>query len=277
MNRDHFNGFLRNPETMDQKTVNEFKELALRYPYCSTIQILYAIGLFNENDLDFNLQLKRTAACVVSRKNLKVLFSEPENFQKTIETSPPEPVIQIEIPDQIIEEPPVPEPLQSIEEILQVDQDGKRSKRELLEIVHSRLAEIRGSNVESDRSDSDIIPEERTVVFEEPESADQTENHDEELSYPGMEKQQLTKEEILARFIRDEPRISSPKSTFFRPSEIAAKSNIDEEDIVSETLAQLFYEQGNLAKAVKIYEKLSLLFPEKSRYFADQILKINTK
>ncbi|MDP4189165.1 MAG: tetratricopeptide repeat protein, partial [Bacteroidota bacterium] len=83
-----------------------------------------------------------------------------------------------------------------------------------------------------------------------------------------------SKEEIIARFIREEPRISSPKSEFFRPSESALKSNVDSEEIISETLALLYVKQGNIPKAIHIYEKLILLFPEKRVYFAAQIEKL---
>ncbi len=86
----------------------------------------------------------------------------------------------------------------------------------------------------------------------------------------------LSKEELVEKFIYDNPRLSPPKATFFSPSEKAVKSNLDDEEIVTETLACLFYKQGNIAKAIKIYDKLILLFPEKRSYFAAQIEKMTS-
>lgn len=44
-----------------------------------------------------------------------------------------------------------------------------------------------------------------------------------------------------------------------------------EENYFTETLAQIYIRQGRYAKAIEIIKKLSLKYPKKNRYFADQI------
>lgn len=55
-----------------------------------------------------------------------------------------------------------------------------------------------------------------------------------------------------------------------------AKESIEpNEEIISESLAALLAEQGHHKKATKMYKKLSLIFPQKSDYFAAQIEALN--
>ena len=57
--------------------------------------------------------------------------------------------------------------------------------------------------------------------------------------------------------------------------EITTEANFDDEDdIVSEELAEIYALQGLKKQAIEIYRKLSLLNPKKSAYFADQIEKL---
>lgn len=55
---------------------------------------------------------------------------------------------------------------------------------------------------------------------------------------------------------------------------LAEKSVAENKDVISETLAKLFVKQGYRDKAVAMYERLILAFPEKSAYFAAEIDKL---
>lgn len=50
-----------------------------------------------------------------------------------------------------------------------------------------------------------------------------------------------------------------------------AEHSVEEKEVVTEAMAEVWAKQGNAKKAIRIYEKLSLLNPGKSTYFATRI------
>jgi hypothetical protein len=61
-----------------------------------------------------------------------------------------------------------------------------------------------------------------------------------------------------------------------RVEQMAEKSNLTEE-VLTESMAEVYLSQGKTQKAIETYQKLSLQNPSKSAYFADLIQKIKAK
>jgi hypothetical protein len=55
-----------------------------------------------------------------------------------------------------------------------------------------------------------------------------------------------------------------------------AQDSIKEKEVVTETMAEVWLKQGNKAKAIEVYHKLSLHDPSKSAYFAAKIEQIKS-
>lgn len=82
---------------------------------------------------------------------------------------------------------------------------------------------------------------------------------------------------IIEKFIKEEPQIRPPSINKLDNENKAKKSSEDKNELVSETLAQIYSDQMLYHKAITTYKKLMLKFPEKSRYFAHQIEQLEKK
>ncbi len=293
MNRQQFSEFIENPASTNAGTMKMLEDIVKRYPYCQTGQILYTYNLFKEEQLQYHAQLKKAAAYAGDRRKLKELLDSVKaiavppaadsNASGNME-SPAEPVHVVTTPDQAIlqavpddsgavtaeelDSLPVLGPGISlpgheitIKSAARLNEPGVPSERlsreDLLAVVRKRLAEINAEKAAATLPVTLMVdgitvsPQQQPAIL-----------------------QPLSKEAIIEKFILEEPKITRTKSSFFSPADTSMRSNLDEEEIVSETLALLYAKQGNVQKAIHIYEKLSLLNQEKSRYFAAQIQQL---
>ena len=95
----------------------------------------------------------------------------------------------------------------------------------------------------------------------------------EETEIPVSEQEPTHQQQLIDRFIANNPTISRPKKEFFTPETAAKKSEHLPEQLATETLATVYLNQGNTEGAIRIYERLILKFPEKSSYFVSLIEK----
>jgi hypothetical protein len=142
--------------------------------------------------------------------------------------------------------------------------------------------------------ESEIDEPERSVLIINDETADTEENifymdpgfsvpeRDEEIEtgipvdkQPARNLDKQAQADLIDKFISSSPRIEPRKEKTELPAEDLSQKFIEEKGgLVTETLARIYVNQGYYSKAIDIYEKLCLKFPEKSGYFATQIEKI---
>ena len=83
--------------------------------------------------------------------------------------------------------------------------------------------------------------------------------------------------EVIERFIREEPQIQPPPPENLNVENKARKSSEEQFNFVTETLANIYADQAMYVKAIEVYKKLILRFPEKKSYFASRIKELEEK
>ncbi|MFZ4521703.1 MAG: hypothetical protein ACOYNC_08360 [Bacteroidales bacterium] len=250
---------LNEPGSVDDRSLLLVEDLTERYPYCQSGQLLLAGSYYLLDNRNYPDQLKKAAACAGDRRVLRALIGQVRTAE-IVQSAEIVHSAEVLLPEPVPFVQPEPQDFRIFEN--EVFTHERLTPEELLSIVKRRLAEIE-SEKKLDLSTAGVPPESAKENL-----APGTGNA--EMAA------QMSKESLIDKFILEEPRISKPKAAFFNPSDSSFRSNFDEEEIVSETLAQLYAQQGNIQKAIHIYDKLSLINQEKSRYFAAQIEKLSS-
>jgi len=82
--------------------------------------------------------------------------------------------------------------------------------------------------------------------------------------------------DLINQFIDKNTTITKPKKeAFFKAIDVAKESLVENNELVTPTLAKVYLEQGHYEKAISAYKKLCLQYPEKNSFFANQIKLIN--
>ena len=247
MNKDEFTSYLQDPGILNSESVNHLNTLISEFPYCQSARILLTLNLFKEQNIKYDAELKTTAVYVSNRRLLKKHIDKLNTKNANV--------------------------------ILPDEEIGEKQEPTTTEMVETEVVK----KVVAEHQDSDTISDDEAVNILE--VRDIVERHIQELESENelRRKNEVTpvkkpvpvkaKSDLIDEFIENQPSISRPKTQFYDPVDKAKESIVDNENIVSETLAKIFYDQGHLVKAIKIYQKLSLKFPEKSSYFAALIKK----
>jgi hypothetical protein len=278
--------------------IGEVTELINIFPYFQSAYMLLLKGLQNTADVKFENQLRVSAMRIADRE---VLYYFLKKETKTEEK--PEVVSQVTVPaenDSTESHQTVIESAKNSEDLInEIEKSTDEGYAEDNDRDHSVMISADEGFDESDAAVL-IIDEETGAVEEKiiymdpgfavPEKTDLLELESDESKVkesPGEklsgDEQVLTatpsakelQSELIEKFIIANPRIEPAREKSDKPVVDISKQFVEESgSFVTETLARIYIKQGYLSKAIDIYEKLSLKFPEKSSYFATQIEKV---
>jgi tetratricopeptide (TPR) repeat protein len=278
--------------------IGEVAELINIFPYFQSAYMLLLKGLQNTADVKFENQLRVSAMHIADRE---VLYYFLKRETKTEEKQ--EVISQIAVPAEndsteshqtVIESAKNSEDL--INEIEKGTIDGLTEEKER---DHSVMISTDAGFDESDAAvliiDEETGAVEERITYMDPgfavfEHTDLLELESDEskvkesLGDDLSDNKQVLKaapsvkelqSELIEKFIISNPRIEPARDKSDKPVEDISRKFVEEDGgFVTETLARIYIKQGYLSKAIDIYEKLSLKFPEKSSYFATQIEKV---
>lgn len=258
-------GYMTRPELLKGKAIKEVESFVAEYPYFAVGQALLAIAYQNTDSPKYDAQLKHSASAFPNRDKLR-LFSVIARHR--LESEPEMPALPDEMPitDNVFS---------SIQPIDTKEETISGVIREKVFIIPE--IDLSGSHEE--------LSAEMALLEEKRKSLDELKaiiaNRLKEMEAEKQRKEsepeapkKLSRKELIDKFILENPSITRPKAEFYNPISVAQNSITDQENIVSETLAKIYEKQGYFEKAISIYEKLSVKYPEKSSIFAAQIERL---
>lgn len=302
MTTKQLNEWIAQPQTLNQESLEILRRILDNHPYFQTVRLLYLQNLYLLHDERFGDELRKAALHITNRRVLFNLlhtqFSVPliEENKKNIveEEEEEEEELSLDRTLQVINSFLLESPQKNataltyntvsdytvfIENELKDKQPEVSEKQDKKNLIVSELPlvqeQIKEESEKEEQVSQDSMQELQNIQAEIQEQTATIENNSDSI-------------EIIDRFIEEQEDIKRTEKRTKKGNKLTANEVIDqsksnneeispnldqynEEECLTETLAKIYIRQHKFSKALEIFKKLSLKYPKKSAYFADQI------
>ena len=241
----HLQQWIQHPETLDRDTLYELRTLVARYPYFQSLRLLYLKNLYLLHDINFGAELRKAVLYVADRR---VLFYLIEGDRYTLQA-------------------------QKTSLFSSKEMDEEPSVDRTLSLIDAFLATVPEEN--SSSMELDYAMDYTSYLIQDDEETELSETSQTETK---VESQKLRGHELIDDFILKSESTSIPEIETELPKEkeedessVSTSNEELDDSCFTETLAKIYIKQRRYDKALEIIKKLSLNYPKKNAYFADQI------
>jgi hypothetical protein len=237
---------IQHPEQMDRDTLYELRSMLALYPYFQTARLLMLQNLYILHDPSFDEELRRAAIYITDRKVIFQLveaahykLSYPHQDAVVNPTSPVEKQNRtISLIDNFLESIP------KEDEQEEDKAENKKRKPTPADAAVDYVAYLMESESEEEKAKADEAP-------------------------------MMKGQNYIDSFIQnDKGKIVLNENPEYIPDieeNNGESEKSGDEGFFTETLARIYVKQGRYSKALEIIRRLSLQYPKKNAYFADQI------
>ena len=272
MEKDKLYQYLDSPGALGAESADFFAELTSKYPYFISARVLHLLSLRETSSPEYQSELKVVSSVVPDRRRLFFLLhpASPLSLEGITDdgTSDPSTVTAVTEGHEPNEETPINE-----DQVQPVDINVTPISM-VVESLDSpeELLELGDTPNEDEESSNQAFLDPQLYTLEVPKSHLNEEDEDDILVQIANAKSDF---DLIDEFIATNPKITPPaQSKSVENEDISLSSLKEPEELISEPLANIYLAQGLYDKAISIYERLSLKYPEKSAYFAGQIQEI---
>ena len=301
MEQTDFTYIIQNPQVISHKQTEAVKSIINEFPYFQPARALYLKGLKNQSSITYNQELKTTAAYTTDRSILfdyitskAFIQNEVSNFIKKNTENLKSITVNIEdlsINKSVTIDDALKQQIKDTDGVLdpalfQPKEARPKKTQSFILDEGEAIENVTNKTKTQEASAEDILSLGSPLQFNKKEKHSFNEwlklTHfkpilrntvKEEKPSEVKTQERLEKEkkfQLIDKFISKNPKISPVKSN---PSKgnLAKAQMIQPESLMTETLARIYVEQKNYKKAIQSYKILSLKYPEKSGFFANQI------
>ena len=247
MNAQEYTNLLLNYDPKSEEQRKAFEKITYRYPYFQSAYAHYLKSLKAQEQYNFNLILKKTAILSPERNRLHfwLVENKKENLRSVAakKVQPTTPIAD--------------EKKQSVENTTPKESTKTAETDEQIKTNHP------------EKKKKEKKQEPKTMSFSEWVIYSSKGKIEAKPAKSSLE----DKIKLIDTFLENQPKIPPVRQD--QPKvDLSENNEFNKEELMTETLAKVYLQQKKYKKALYAYKILSLKYPEKNTFFADQIKRI---